>query len=92
MFEVFYSFGVLLIICEICQRVNFAFNECNEMTNQLQWYLFPADIQRMLPLIFNYMQQPVDIKFFGSAACDRETFKHVCVIKNQLYLSSWSTI
>lgn len=47
------------------------------MINQFDWYLMPADIQRMLPIIVNFAQQPVYIVCFGSAACDRDTFKYV---------------
>lgn len=84
-FEVVYSFGILFIACEICQRNNLAFNECNEMTEQCKWYSFPMKIQRMLPLILNFMQQPVEIKCFGGLACERETFKHVRRIRSKHY-------
>lgn len=90
-FEIFYAFGALLIACEVCQRVNIAFEECGDMVVQFEWYLFPIDIQRMLPLILNYMQQPIEIKCFGSVTCDRETFKFVRIMKNLLHFSSWST-
>lgn len=75
--EIMYAFGNLFISCELGQRVNLAFDECNEMVNQFDWYRFTMEIQRMLPTILNYTQQPVDIKCFGSATCDRETFKYV---------------
>lgn len=77
MFEVIYSFGILFIACELCQRVDFAFSECNVMIDQFAWYSVPADVQRMLPLILNFMQQPIELKCFGSSSCDRETFKYV---------------
>lgn len=76
-FQVIYPFAVLLITCELCQQMNFAFDECNDMIVQFEWYLFPADVQRMLPLIINFTQQPVEINCFGSTAADRETFKYV---------------
>ena len=77
MLEVFYAFGVLLIASELCQRVNVAFDQCSEMVDQFKWYLFPAEIQRMLPLIVNFMHQPIEIRCFGSTACNRETFQYV---------------
>lgn len=77
LFEVIYSFGVLFITCELGQRVNLAFNECNDMVEQFDWYSFPANVQRMLPLILHFMQQPIETKCFGSTTCDRETFKQV---------------
>ena len=81
MIQVTYAFGVMFVACELGQRLNLAFDECNDMIDQFNWYLFPAEIQRMLPLILNFMQQPVEIKCFGSTALDRETFKYVRVNK-----------
>ena len=75
--EVAYAFGILFTACELGQRMNHAFNECNDMIDQFDWYLFPANIQRMLPIIINFAQQPIVIKCFGSTAAVRETFKYV---------------
>lgn len=77
--QVFYAFAVMFITCELSQRSNRAFVECNDMIDQIEWYLLPADIQQMLPTIMNFAQQPVNIKCFGTTACDRETFKYVSV-------------
>lgn len=82
--QIFYAFGAMFIACELGQRVNLAFNECSEMIHRFDWYLLPAEIQRLLPLIINFAQQPIDIKCFGSAACDRETTEYVSVSSNQL--------
>lgn len=57
--EACYGFGFLFIGCEMGQRVNLAFAECSAMAGQFDWYLFPAEIQQMLPLIFKFTQQPV---------------------------------
>lgn len=78
--ETCYAFGVMFIVCELFQRINLAFDECNEMVDQLDWYLFPAKIQQMLPIIIHFTQQPCEIKCFGSAVCDRDTFKYVSTI------------
>lgn len=72
-----YAFGILFIGCELGQRVSLAFEECREMVNQFEWYLFPAEIQRMLPLILHFTQQPFNITCYGSTNCDRGTFKAV---------------
>lgn len=77
MIEVIYAFGVLFVACEIGQRINLAFDDCPEMVNQCEWYSFPAEVQRIVPLILNFTQQPFVVKCFGSKACDRETFKCV---------------
>lgn len=80
MIEAFYAFGLLFMACELCQRAIVVFDECSEMVDQLEWYLLPTKIQRMLPLILHFNQQPIEIKCFGSAACNRETFKYVSVV------------
>lgn len=82
MLQISYAFGVLVAACELGQRINVTFDECGQMIDQLQWYLLPADIQRILPIIVNYAQQPVVIKCIGSAALDRETFKWVNWLSN----------
>lgn len=74
-----YAFALLLIACELCQRINVAFEECSDMIDQFKWYLFPDEIQRMLPTIFAFTQQPIEINCFGSTACNRESFKNVCI-------------
>lgn len=75
--EVIYAFGVLFIACELFQRIVLAFDKCNDTINQLKWYLFPVDMQPMLPIIISATQQPIETKCFGSMACDRESFKYV---------------
>lgn len=79
--QVIYAFGVLFVSCELGQRITVAFDECSVMIDQFDWYLFPVEIQRMLLIVINFAQQPIVIKCFGSAACDRETFKYVRVPK-----------
>lgn len=62
---------------EIGQRCSDALGKTNDVANQLNFYLFPKKVQRILPLLLLDMQQPVVIKFFGSADCSREQFKKV---------------
>lgn len=80
MLQVLYAFGVMFIACELSQRLNIAFNDCNDIIVQFKWYLLPAEIQRLLPLIIHFSQRPVEVKCFGSTTCDRETFKYVSKI------------
>lgn len=75
--EILYAFGVLFTACELGQRLNFAFDECNEMIGEFEWYKFPIEIQRMLPMLMCLAQQPVEIQTFGSVALKREAFKYV---------------
>lgn len=64
--------------------IGFAFEDCNDMIVQFEWYLLPADTQQMLPIICHFSQQPVQIKCFGSKMCDRETFKYVSMSRDCL--------
>lgn len=86
MFEAIYSYGVLFVSCEIGHQLSSAFDECSDMIDQLNWYLFPAEIQRMLPIITNFAQQPIVFYCFGSTACTRETYKRVR-INRLLYIN-----
>lgn len=78
-FEAIYAFGVVFISCEIGQNGTNTFEDCSEMVEQLNWYLFPAKIQRMMPIVIHYTQQSVMFKCFGSAASCRDTFKKVYI-------------
>lgn len=41
------------------------------------WYLFPIDVQKMLPTICVAIQQPVVLMCYGNVLYTRETFKKV---------------
>lgn len=75
--EVIYPFAVLFIVCEMAHRYIRANDEIGELVEQFEWYLFPVEIQRMMPSILNFTQQSNEIICFGSTACNRETFKYV---------------
>lgn len=77
--EIFYPFAVLLLACELGQRINVAYEECSEMVDHLDWYLLPMKVQRLHPLVLHFTQQPIDIKCFGSVECCRDTFKYVSI-------------
>lgn len=81
MIEVIYSFGVLFITCEVCQRSSQSLGESSDLIDQFEWYLFPAEIQRMMPMILQFTQQPFELICFGSTACNREAFKYVSANK-----------
>lgn len=74
------TFGALLIICELSQRQNLAYKECGDMVEQLDWYRFPTEIQRIYPTILAIMQQPIEIVCFGGTTCNRESFKKVSTL------------
>lgn len=76
--QVCYAFGATFISCELGQRTNNGYCDIDAIMGQFDWYLYPNEIQRILPAIIANSQQPVYIKCFGSISCSRETFKKVC--------------
>ena len=86
-FYTFYAYGTVFAICELSEHVGNLFNKINDIFGQLDWYLFPEKIQKMLPIVLAMTQQPIEIGCFGSIACTRETFKKV---KFQQFLKTTS--
>lgn len=89
--QTFYAFAILFIACELCQRVNLAFDQCRKILNRFKWYLFPMQIQRMLPILIHFAQQPIEIKWFGSKACDRKSYKYVSKPESGLFIIEYSS-
>lgn len=77
MFYASYAFGIILIICELGQRLTDAFGRIADEIENLAWYEFPREIQRMLLIILIRSQRPVELQCFGSISGTRETFKKV---------------
>lgn len=76
-----YAFGLVFIVCELCQRGSRLFIEINSFVEQLNWYLFPKNIQQMMLTISIMTVQPVDIECYGSIVCNRDTFKRVSSVR-----------
>lgn len=72
-----YAFGVVLIICELGQRLTNAFDVIGDTIGDFNWYLFPFDIKKLLPNLLMAAQQRVVLECFGSISGTRETFKYV---------------
>lgn len=75
--ELLATFTLLFVPCELFGQLSSKFDDINDRINRFNWYLFPLEMQRMLPLIMINAQQPVDFGCFGSFACNRDTFKKV---------------
>lgn len=84
--ELCYAFGIVLIICEFGQRCCSAFDGIIGIIDQFNWYSFPYEIQRLLPIILIMMQQPVALKCFGSISCNHENFKKVSLVQKNYNL------
>lgn len=81
------SFGLVFITCEFSQRGCDAVNSFDFEIGQIDWYLCPIEMKKMLPTIMNMAQKPVAIKGFGTMAADREIFKKVRYIFQMLRVS-----
>lgn len=71
------AWAVVSIACEICQQFSDILNEVNDELAQLDWYLFPTKIQRMLPVIIDNVQKDVSVESFGIVSLNREQLKKV---------------
>lgn len=76
-FLISYALGLVSAICEFGQRMSDAFDEIEDGTQMFDWYLFPYEIQRMLPIILSSAQQPVALKCFGNVSAIRQNSKNV---------------
>lgn len=59
------------------QQFSNAIDEVDDTNVQLDWYLFPSKIQRVLPIIIQSTQKAVVIKCFGNVLCARIQFQKV---------------
>lgn len=81
-------FGTVCATCELGQRIS---NICGQIDNdfsQFNWYLFPIEVKRILPTVILYVQQPVEITFFGSFSANRELCKRVSIEKCKLHVGA----
>ena len=80
----FWSFGVVFLICELGHRMTETFGGIDLVIAELNWYLFPAKMWCMLPILITIAQQPARFGVFGSISCSRVDFKEVrCIIDNE---------
>lgn len=89
--ELFWSFGLVFITCELAGQIGNQFDDMDYLIEQFNWYWFPLEVQRVLPILILNGQQPVGFECFGSIMCNRETFKKVWmpIFKNTVSLGSF---
>lgn len=74
----FFGFALIYVVCELSQRISNAFCDISDAIDTgYDWYLYPLELQRMLPLIMLPIQKPVVIRCFGCVQCSRRAFKNV---------------
>lgn len=78
--QMFWSLAAIIGVCEFGSQLSGRFVEINHVYDQFVWYLFPFNIQRILPNLITYAQKPVELSVYGTISCDRITLKSVCII------------
>lgn len=77
-YYVYWSFGLVFLVCESGEHVHCEFNEINnEIVEQIEWYSLPFEVKRTLPIILCNAQKSVYLECFGSSSCCRTIFKEV---------------
>lgn len=77
--ELLWSFGLVWIFCNLCEKLSTAFDEeIYDVIDQLDWYLYPPEMAKILPIIIVNAQRRIVVECFGKIYCNLETFKKVC--------------
>lgn len=78
----FWSIIFIFFICEFGEKTTDYFNQLNGALYECDWYTYPIEIQRMLPIILQATQNPIVLQGYGNVFCLRDTFKTVSLIFN----------
>lgn len=69
--------GLAFFSCELGQQFTNTFDRFTDDFDQLDWYLFPVKIQRILPIVINNVQKAVSFECFGIISGSRDQFRKV---------------
>lgn len=73
----FAAFSMIFTLCELGERITGRFNEIDNEIFYSDWYTFPMNVQKILPIIINGTQSSIVFRGIGSMECTRESFKRV---------------
>lgn len=76
-----WSSSLTFIPCELSERISIAYFEVCDAVDELDWYLFPIEMQKLVPIVMVNSQAPIALRCFGSVFCGRDVFKKVCARK-----------
>lgn len=80
----------LFVICELADNVAERYERAS-IYALCDWYTFPNDVKRFLPIIIHNTQRSVVIKGFGNIDCTREEFKKVLFrLSTVAFVLRWS--
>lgn len=71
---------IISISCELGQRGSNAFDEILDEFDGFNWYKFPLETQRLLPMLIAEAQLPVEVEVFGSITCCRYVMQTVRIL------------
>lgn len=71
------TLGSVFFLCEITQRSCDGFNRFDQVIQQTDWYMYPMQLKKLVPIVLIVVQKPVELQCFGGITCDRELFKRV---------------
>lgn len=74
---IFWSFATVVYFCEYGDMVTSRLDEIKDVIWQGDWYAYPNEIQRILPMIVANAQQPVVVHGFGNLVFTRLSIKQV---------------
>lgn len=74
-----WAFAIVTFMTQLRQIFEDRFATVKDKVVELDWYWLPMKIQRLLPIILIFTQQPLYIACFGSIPCNREALKMVCI-------------
>lgn len=80
--QVVWSLSLAFVPCEIGERLTAAFIAIFEDLCALDWYMYPIEMQKVLPLIMLNAHELITIECFGEISCTRDVFKSVSKCKS----------
>lgn len=69
--------GLMFFSCEIGQQITNMYEDITERFEQLNWYIFPMKVQRIMPTAMINLNETVDIGCFGMMSGSRLQFQKV---------------
>lgn len=75
------AFFFIYLACEFGEQVRNAYDGIECEMSQLGWYRLPMEVQKILPTVMVFAQEPVVLRGLGSVVCSREVFQKVSKVR-----------
>lgn len=72
-----YTFGQMFVLCDMGENLTNHFGHISDAIYCADWYMFPKDVQRIMPTVIMAAQRPVILQGFANLKCTRSAFKKV---------------